>query len=386
MGGINSLIPTAYSLTSQTGRSVLLQIHGLRVNPKLLKSFGFKNMEHDEIEKEEGGAKTVHLLSRVEDYEKRGQAKGKAQTAADAPKQTSVNPISESMTADNRHTEILKILLAEVQVIESAIHAYQAQQNDNVRREKRKFWIQLLTLAAIVLYAGVTLLIWREVVSTGKQTNELIEIAANQSGIAKTLAENTTSLAEAAKDQAQAAIDQVKELKASVKAASIAASGTQDAAKAARINADAGTAGVKAWIAYDRLQIATKASQVIWTVVFRNVGKTPALDVATGWEFRFLPSSVREQKFESCPTGQGSRPGLVAADQGWSTEITATLTDAQLKLLNDKTARLWVHGCATFFDILDTQKRRFTEVAFIYPPLKEDLGAATVYAPYNRMQ
>lgn len=171
----------------------------------------------------------------------------------------------------NTNRAVSEILLAQIEVIEAALRTFQAQQNQRASEERKRFWLQLLTLIAVVLYAGLTSLIWREMVRIGKQTEQLIEIAAAQT-------KNTEKLATAAVTQANAAMDQVKHLRASVEAANATAKVTREALALGRTSLiqDQRPYVLSAAIEEPVFKVG---EAVKWNFTYTNFGKSPAIGV-----------------------------------------------------------------------------------------------------------
>lgn len=200
--------------------------------------------------------------------------------SSDAPEQNLNNSTFETNTAYNRNNEILKILLAEIQVIEAAVHAFQAQQNVNARRQRKRFWLELLMLIAVVIYASLTLLIWRELVETRKQTDQLVQAVINQSKAAHELATmNQESLNPAKKHLAQEQRPWV-------------------------LNAETGR------------PILKPGEKIVWNYSFDNFGKTPALNVLQTGKVLFGKDSlkrVRSNYFGTLGTVENQNRGSVIA-------------------------------------------------------------------------
>jgi hypothetical protein len=171
----------------------------------------------------------------------------------------------------NTNRAVSEILLAQIEVIEAAIRAFQAQQNQRAGEERRRFWLLLAILITVVFFAGLTALIWREMVSIGKQTERLIEIAATQN-------KSTEKLATAASIQADAAIDQVNHLRASVEAANATAKTAREALALGRTSLiqDRRPYVLSATIEEPTLKIG---EAIKWNFTYTNFGKSPAIDV-----------------------------------------------------------------------------------------------------------
>ena len=192
--------------------------------------------------------------------------------SSDAPEQ---NP--DSLITQNRNNEILKILLAQIQVIEAAVHAYQAQQSVNARRERKRFWLELLMLVAVVIYGGLTLLIWRELVETRRQTAQAVQAAIEQT--------------KAAHDLATMNQESLKRYFAREQRPWV-------------LNAEAGRPILKA------------GEKIVWNYSFDNFGKTPALNVLQAGKVLFGKDSlkkVRSHYFGKLRTAENDNRGTVIA-------------------------------------------------------------------------
>lgn len=164
------------------------------------------------------------------------------------------------------------------------------------------------------------------------------------------------------------------------------------ATEAAKLSADAAAAATTAWIAIDRFVIkGIDKDKIMFDVVFKNIGKTPALDNNAGWEFTFIPgppndlTRIPQYAPYQCPETNVS-PGILPPDKTWGTDIPAVMTVEQIQLIKNRAAKVFIHGCAKYRDIL-TGRERITEVGAYYPGSTNPADLAIViYAPYNRMK
>jgi hypothetical protein len=158
--------------------------------------------------------------------------------------------------------------------------------------------------------------------------------------------------------------------------------------------ANAAAAATAAWIVYENWSFEgfNERNQVRFLIHFKNIGKTPAPRVATGWEYHFVlgRNAVGPEYGDwQCPRPT-AQPGIIGSDAGWSTLIhSPPYTDVELKMLKDSTARLYIHGCVRYRDVL-TERDRITEVAVFYPyppdlPISQS-NSLGIYARYNRMK
>lgn len=172
---------------------------------------------------------------------------------------------------------------------------------------------------------------------------------------------------------------------------------TQTIAESARIQtentiklADASIASTAAWIAVESWDYkGIQKDHAVFQVVLKNVGKTPATNVTTGWEFLFSKGqdlTILKRDPWQCPETSSS-PGIVPPDKTWVTFVNTPVFPAeQLKMLERKEARVFIHGCAKYHDVL-SDKERITQIGVFYPPLLNDTGKNLgIYAPYSRMK
>jgi hypothetical protein len=214
---------------------------------------------------------------------------------SDALGDEQAEPISENHTPSQKDTESPQILRAELQIPPSLIDAYKAQQHTNNRRERSKFWVEILTLIAISIYAGITYCMWREMQSG--------------SAITQTLAESTKLQAENTEKLAQAALDQVRHLEAGVTEIHALATATQGALEQSRTalsaSMEAARNDQRAWVGAVQVMPATlmdavnnpaylkEGSPSKFGVVIMNSGKSPALHTKTLTGYRILPAEVK---------------------------------------------------------------------------------------------
>lgn len=166
--------------------------------------------------------------------------------------------------------------------------------------------------------------------------------------------------------------------------------------EATKLSADAAAASTAAWIAVDGFGITSiDKDQITFEIGFKNIGKTPALKAESGWEFSFInPSGPYDltniPKFDpyKCPKAT-VHVGILPPDKVWGTKLhsgTYGMSEAQEQMVRNRTAKLFIHGCATYHDVL-TDKERITEVGAYFPGTSNpsDIGVY-LYYPYNRMK
>lgn len=160
--------------------------------------------------------------------------------------------------------------------------------------------------------------------------------------------------------------------------------------EATKLSADAAAASTAAWIVLESWGYkGIEQEQAIFNVILRNVGKTPATEVKTVWEFAFMPTADIKliPKFDAyqCPKG-GVSPAIVAPDEKWENTVkTPLLTPEQLKMATNHVGRIFIHGCVIYHDVLSPHKERITEIAAIYPSINTGKDFS-IYDPYNRMK
>lgn len=174
-----------------------------------------------------------------------------------------------------------------------------------------------------------------------------------------------------------------------------------DAAKlsadATKVAADAGTASIQAWIVPDTWDYGgTERDRIIFKLGFKNIGKTVALDVGFTATFRFFEGTEITQipayQPYQCPEIR-ARPGIVPPDGvTHNTVRSEPYSVAQLEMLAEKKAYIFIHGCAVYRDII-SNREHITETATIYTGgakpsifVAEKPSPFTIYAPYNRMK
>lgn len=166
------------------------------------------------------------------------------------------------------------------------------------------------------------------------------------------------------------------------------------ATESATLSADAAAASTAAWIALQSFTYeGMEEDKFVFKVIFKNVGKTPATEVKSGWEFHFMPAPdfklVPQISPWQCPKHK-SGPAIVPPDGTWITMVkTSKYTAEQIKSVDNRIGRVFIHGCAIYRDVLSTNKDRITEVAFIYHSMNPELdtgSSLTIYDAYNRMK
>jgi hypothetical protein len=156
--------------------------------------------------------------------------------------------------------------------------------------------------------------------------------------------------------------------------------------KANELAANAAAAATAAWIIFEAAEYrGMTGNRAIFYVALKNVGKTPALDASTGWEVTVLPMDKwPTYKDWACPE-KTSSPAIVPVEFPWKNDIGRPLNQLQMKMLASKIGRIFLHGCATYRDVL-TKRERITELAFFYPLDTWEDQRMGIYPPYNRMK
>ncbi len=167
--------------------------------------------------------------------------------------------------------------------------------------------------------------------------------------------------------------------------------------EATKISADAAAAATAAWIAVERFTIKSiEKDQIIFDIVFKNIGKTPALDAKAGWEFMFINQSppndltnMPKRDPYKCPERMSVNLGILPPDKTWGNIVPSEsghMSIDEVQRIKNRTAKLVIHGCAKYRDVL-TDKERITEFEGYYPGSFEpaDMGIA-IYAPSSRMK
>jgi hypothetical protein len=275
---------------------------------------------------------------------------------SDAPKQAQPETLTENDSTRENNIKPQGPLYSESHIPPPIETSGKTQQAYTL--EQKRFFVEIATLIAVIVYAWLTYSIWEEMRSTGKQTDKLIEQAIKQAKAASDSADISKQHAENAGKLAESAVRQ----------------------------ADASIAGIRPWITTTKWDyLGMKESRYIFAVVFKNVGKTPALDAITNWEFTFVPAQNRKPDYSNCPTNKKLefRPGNISAEGSWRMEFQSDpLTDAQLKMLENKTAKLYINGCTTYRDIIANQIR-VTQAAGFFP---SNIGPGVqVYDAYAKM-
>jgi hypothetical protein len=163
--------------------------------------------------------------------------------------------------------------------------------------------------------------------------------------------------------------------------------------KANTLSADAAAASTAAWIVVEDFTYKGITEDMAdFQIAFKNVGKTPALDAAAGFEFVFIPGVPwltdvpRYQPFE-CPKTYVNM-GIVSPEKPWGIKDLRSnpLTIGQIKMINARAGKIFIHGCAKYRDIL-TDRERITEVGGFFPGrLDPSHTAVSIYSPYNRLK
>jgi hypothetical protein len=164
---------------------------------------------------------------------------------------------------------------------------------------------------------------------------------------------------------------------------------TKAIVEATRMSADAAAASVAAWMIPENwVYKGIEKDHVVFQVDFRNIGKTVALEVGFTATFRFFEGTKIEQipiyQPYQCPEIR-ARPGIIPPNgRITNTIISEPYSTAQLKMLTEKGAYIFIHGCAIYRDIL-SNKEHITEMAVIYTGA-DTPGPFIVYPPYTRMK
>lgn len=161
---------------------------------------------------------------------------------------------------------------------------------------------------------------------------------------------------------------------------------------ATKVTAEAGVAATAAWIVVDNWAYeGIEKDRARFKLVLKNVGKIPATGAKAAWEFSFLPSKdinlVPKREAYQCPKS-GVSPAIVPPDRSWVNNIgSPPLTAEQSRIVTDRMGMIFIHGCATYRDVLSPEKERITEFAVIYPSLNAGSEAnVSIYEPYTRMK
>ncbi|HEY3306518.1 MAG TPA: hypothetical protein VGL70_23605 [Candidatus Binatia bacterium] len=142
---------------------------------------------------------------------------------------------------------------------------------------------------------------------------------------------------------------------------------SERAADAAKEAADAAAASTAPWIVADIAEYrGVVSNEAVFYVVLKNVGRLPALEASAGWEITVVPmDELPTYKAWACPKA-GPSPAIVPVEKPWKIYISKPLNTLQMKMLASRTGRIFLHGCATYRDVLTTRDR-ITELAFFYP-------------------
>ena len=160
--------------------------------------------------------------------------------------------------------------------------------------------------------------------------------------------------------------------------------------EANRLAADAAAAASTAWISFVEAESVGWHKEQIpfvrFPFIFKNVGKTPALNVEITWGFTVVEDGGKRPVYKTCPTTYKQTPGTVYADQPVRSAVQYPLTETQLvRLMKEFNISIYIHGCIKYADVFGAQDR-LTEIAFIYPAKDKSGFNFAVDSPYNRMK
>lgn len=171
-------------------------------------------------------------------------------------------------------------------------------------------------------------------------------------------------------------------------------SGSEDTkiiAQSSKVQADAAIAATTAWIVLNTAKYkGIDQGRIIFEIEFKNIGKTPALAVHTGWEAWFLEgqelTAIPKIEAYQCPD-DGPTPGTITPDEIVAVKVGRSFTEVQLNKVAERKGRIVLHGCAQYHDLL-SKNERITEIAVFYPPaLSISAGESVgIYDPYDRMK
>lgn len=136
---------------------------------------------------------------------------------------------------------------------------------------------------------------------------------------------------------------------------------------------EAAIASSRAWIMQTSYHHSVVGSKHHFSVTLKNYGHTPAFNIRIRWEVIYVEGQpIVYPKFThwECPTSNKAgdkvyemRPGIIADGGTLDTDFdSAILSEDQLRSIRDKTARLFLHGCITYRDVVTPIERR-TELA-----------------------
>ena len=161
--------------------------------------------------------------------------------------------------------------------------------------------------------------------------------------------------------------------------------------EATKLAADAAAASSAAWIAMESFKTdGIRNDRITFDVVFKNIGKTPALDVKAGIEFTFT-APINPENLDNVPKYEPYQcpkptvhPGILPPDKLWGTTFSPfdfhKFTPEEIQMLKNRTARFFVHMCATYRDVL-SDKERITEIGGYFPsslsPTEMGVGITT---------
>ena len=166
---------------------------------------------------------------------------------------------------------------------------------------------------------------------------------------------------------------------------------------AAKMSADAAAASTAAWISEERFVIKSiEKDEIIFEVVFKNIGKTPALDAKAGCEFTFINASrpddltdIPKRDPYQCPERMSMNLGILPPDKTWKNTIrteSGRMSVEQVQSIKNRTAKIVIHLCAKYRDIF-SDRERITELGRYFPGNFDTADmAVAIYDQYSRMK
>lgn len=167
---------------------------------------------------------------------------------------------------------------------------------------------------------------------------------------------------------------------------------TRETTKATKLSADAAAASTIPWLVTDNWEYKgfekDHPNVMLFHIGMKNVGKTSAIETEVGHDFIFIEgpnlNAVPPYEPYTCPKPD-AKPGLVYPDVRMENTVRyGPLTVDQLRALREKKARVLIHGCIKYRDVL-SENERITEYGTLYMGTDEPVPFRIVHQ-YMRMK
>jgi len=256
----------------------------------------------------------------------------------DAPKPDLVEAVSESNTTQESNYKTPPVLNTEGQIPPSMADTNKAYQEKEHRLNGKRFWVEVLTLCAVVFYGWVAYRQWGEM-------------------------EKSTLASKKSADAAKVGADQAK------RAADIAEATQKSVDESSRLEQ-------RAWVGPTDGRLSepfTPQSKTQVSIVFMNSGKTPALSFSVRTLIELMPQGEKPKIDVPLKPKSSTDPAVLVLHPGAITINNSnplTMNETQLNTMKDGSNILYIHGVYSYEDIF-RRKWGGTYCMYISPDLKE---------------